>query len=121
MLAGPLPTWSKRQIAGRQRLERVCPSSLLFLMVVTTKHSLQEAARFAGRHPSLFAKLVQAHAKVAIVTLESLAKTPARQFAKTLERLNGRPWKSVISMDSTLPHRASLQPENAKPFTHGKG
>jgi hypothetical protein len=40
MLAGPLQTWIKRQIAVRQRLERVCTSYLLFLMVVTTKHSL---------------------------------------------------------------------------------
>ncbi len=121
MLAGPLQTWIKRQIAVRQRLERVCTSYLLFLMVVTTKHSLQEAARFSGLHPSLFSKMLQAHAKVAIMTLESLSKTQARQFAKTLERLNGLPWKIVIIIDSTLQHRASLHPENAKTFNHGKG
>jgi hypothetical protein len=121
MLAGPLQTWIKRQIAVRQRLERVCTSYLLFLMVVTTKHSLQEAARFSGLHPSLFSKMLQAHSKVAIMTLESLSKTQARQFAKTLERLNGLPWKIVIIIDSTLQHRASLHPENAKTFNHGKG
>src|SRR5438552_17217518 len=121
MLAGPLQTWIKRQIAVRQRLARVCTSYLLFLMVVTTKHSLHEAARFSGLHPSLFSKMLQAHAKVAIMTLESLSKTQARQFAKTLERLNGLPWKIVIIIDSTLQHRASLHPENAKTFNHGKG
>jgi hypothetical protein len=121
MLAGPLPTWIKRQIAVRQRLARVCTSYLLFLLVVTTKHSLQEAARFSGLHPSLFSKMLQAHSKVAIMTLESLSKTQARQFAKTLERLNGLPWKIVIIIDSTLQHRASLHPENAKTFNHGKG
>ena len=121
MLAGPLQTWIKRQIAVRQRLARVCTSYLLFLLVVTTKHSLQEAARFSGLHPSLFSKMLQAHSKVAIMTLESLSKTQARQFAKTLERLNGLPWKIVIIIDSTLPHRASLHPENAKTFNHGKG
>jgi hypothetical protein len=121
MLAGPLQTWIKRQIAVRQRLERVCPSYLLFLMVVTTKPSLQEATRFSGRHPSLFAKMLQAHAKVAILTLESLSKTQARQCAKTLERLHGLPWKIVIIIDSTLQHRASLHPENAKTCNHGKG
>ena len=84
MLAGTLQTWIKRQIAVRQRLERVCTSYLLFLMVVTTKHSLQEAARFSGLHPSLFSKMLQSHAKVAITTLESLSKTQARQFAKAL-------------------------------------
>jgi hypothetical protein len=121
MLAGPLQTWIKRQIAVRQRLARVCTSYLLFLLVVTTKHSLQEAARFSGLHPSLFSKMLQAHAKVAIMTLESLSKTQARQFAKTLARLNGLPWKIVIIIDSTLQHRASLHPENAKTFNHGKG
>ena len=57
MLAGPLQTWIKRQIAVRQRLARVCTSYLLFLLVVTTKHSLPEAARFSGLHPSLFSKM----------------------------------------------------------------
>src|SRR6266568_9348868 len=70
-------------------LERVCTSYLLVLMVVTTQHSLQEAARFSGLHPSLFSKMLQSHAKVATTTLESLSKTQARQFAKTLERVNG--------------------------------
>src|SRR5438132_12970971 len=121
MLAGPLQTWIKRQIAVRQRLERVCTSYLRFLMVVSTKHSLQEAARFSGLHPSLFSKMLHAHAKVAITTLDSLSKTQARQFAKTLERVHGLPWKIVIIIDATLQHRASLHPENAKTFNHGKG
>ena len=121
MLAGPLQTWITRQIAVRQRLARVCTSYLLFLMVVTTKHSLQEAARFSGLHPSLFSKMLQAHAKVALTTLDSLSKRQARQFAKRLERVNGLPWKIVIIIDSTLQHRASLHPENAKTFNHGKG
>jgi hypothetical protein len=121
MLAGTLPTWIKRQIAVRQRLERVCTSYLLFLMVVTTKYSLHEAARCAGLHPSLFSNLLHAHSKVAITTLERLSKTQARQFAKTLKRVNGLPWKIVIIIDSTLQHRASLHPENAHTFNHGKG
>jgi hypothetical protein len=121
MLAGTLQTWIKRQIAVRQRLERVCTSYLLFLMVVTTKHSLQEAARFSGLHTSLFSHLLKSHSKVAITTLEHLSKTQARQFAKALKRVNGLPWKIVIIIDSTLQHRASLHPDNAKTFNHGKG
>jgi hypothetical protein len=121
MLAAPLPTWIKRQIAVRQRLERVCTSYLLFLLVVTTKHSLQEAARFSGLPPSLFSKMLQAHAKGALMTLESLSKTQARQCAKRLERLNGLPWKIVLIIDSPLQHRASLHPENANTVNHGKG
>ncbi len=121
MLTGTLQTWIKRHIAVRQRLERICPSYLLFLMVVTTKHSLEEAARFSRLHTSLFSKMVQSHAKVAMTTLESLSKTQARQCAKTLTRRNGLPWKIVLFIDRTLQHRASLYPENAKTFNHGQG
>jgi hypothetical protein len=121
MRAGPLQTWITRQIAVRQRLERICTSYLLFLMVATTKHSLKEAARFSELHPSLFSKRLPSHAKVAITTLTHLSKTQARQFAKGLQRVKGLPWKIVILIDSTLQHRASLHPENAKTFNHGKG
>src|ERR687888_2051444 len=121
MPAGPLNTWITRHIAVRRRLERICTGYLLFLMVATTKHSLKEAARFSGLHPSLFSKLLHAHAQVAITTLEHLSKTQARQFAKALKRVNGLPWKIVIIIDSTLQHRASLHPENAHTFNHGQG
>jgi hypothetical protein len=100
MLAGTLQTWIKRPIAVRRRLERVCTSYLLFLMVVTTKHSLQEAARFSGLHPSLFSNLLHSHSKVAITTLESLSTTQSRQCAKALKRVNGLPWKIVIISSS---------------------
>src|SRR5437879_8190569 len=121
MPAGHLPPWIPRHIAVRRRLERMGTGYLLLLMVVTTKHSLKEAARFSGRPPSLFATLLHAHSKVALPTLEHLSKTHARQFAKALQRRDGLPWKSVILLDCTLPHRASLHPENAKTFHHGKG
>jgi hypothetical protein len=121
MLAGPLQTWLTRHLSVRQRLERICTSYLLFLMVVTTRHSLEEAARFARMHKSLFSRMLQSHSTVAIATLESLSKTQARQFSKMLHRVNGLPWTIVIIIDSTLQHRASLHPENAKTFNHGKG
>jgi hypothetical protein len=121
MLAGTIQTWSKRRIAVRQRLARICTSDLLLRMVVTTKHSLEEAARVSGLHKSLFSKLLQSHSKVATTTLERLSKTHARQFAKALARRNGLPWKLLIIIDSTLQHRASLHPDNAQTFNHGKG
>ena len=121
MLAGTLPTWIPRHLAVRQRLERMCTSSLLFLMVVTTKHSLEEAARFSRLHTSLFSQMLPSHAKVAIATLESLSTTQARQCSQVLQRVNGLPWNIVIIIDRTLQHRASLHPENAKTFKHGKG
>src|ERR671926_1178071 len=121
MLAGTIQTWIKHRIAVRQRLVRICTSYLLFLMVVTTKHSLEEAARFSRLHKSLFSRMLQSHSKVAITTLEHLSKTQARQFAKALARVNGLPWKILILIDSTLQHRASLHPENTQTFNHGKG
>ena len=121
MPAGPLHTWITRHIAVRRRLERICTGYLLFLMVATTKHSLTEAARFSGLHPSLFSKMLQAHTKEAITTLDSLSKTQARQFAKALPRVHRLPWKIVIIIDATLQHRASLHPENTHTFNHGKG
>jgi hypothetical protein len=121
MRAGTLQTWITRQSTVRQRLERMCPSSLLCLMVATTQHSLKEAARFSRLQPSLFAKLWQSHATVSMTTLEHLSQTPARQFAKALQRVKGRPWKSVIFIDATRQHRASWHPENTPTFNHGKG
>jgi hypothetical protein len=121
MQARTLQTWIARRIAIRQRLERVCTSYLLFLMVVTTKHSCEEAARFSGLHKSQFCKMLKSHSKVAVSTLKSLSKKQARQFSKALQDLHGLPWKIAILIDSTLQHRASLHPENAKKFNHGKG
>jgi len=99
----------------------MCTSSLLFLMVVTPKHALEEAARFAGLHTSLFSNRLQSHSKVATTTRERLSNTQARPLAKTLARRNGLPWKILILIDSPLQHRASLHPENAPTFHHGKG
>jgi hypothetical protein len=121
MWARTLQTWIARRIGVRRRLERVCTSYLLFLMVVTTKHSLEEAARFSGLHKSQCSKMLKAHSKVAVYTLESLSKQQAKHVAKTLHKCKGLPWKIALIVDSTLQHRASLHPENAKRFKHGNG
>ncbi len=42
-------------------------------------------------------------------------------MAKPLHALQGLPWKVAIIVDSTLQQRASLHPDNAKKFNHGKG
>src|SRR2546422_10601182 len=110
MPAGTLHTWIKRHIAVRQRLERICTGYLLFLMVATTKHSLKEASRFSGLHPSLFSKLLQSHAKVAITTLEHLSKTQTRKFAKALQRVHELPRKLVILLAATRQNLPTLQP-----------
>jgi Transposase DDE domain len=121
MRAQTVQTWIARQILVRLRLENVCTSYLLFLMVVTTKHSLEEAARFSGLHKSQFSKMLKAHSNVAVYTLESLSKKQAKQVSTARQKLKELPWDIAIVVDSTLQHRASLHPENAKTFNHGKG
>src|SRR6266581_2039835 len=121
MQARTLQTWIVRRIAIRHRLERVCASYLLFLMVVTTKHSLEEAARFSGLHKSQFSKMLKAHSKVAVYTLESLSKKQAKHVSQARQKLKELPWNIAIVVDSTLQHRASLHPANAKTFNHGQG
>ena len=121
MSAGALHTWIKRRITVRRRLERICTAYLLFLMVVTTKHSLTEAARCSGLPSSLFSKLLKSHSNVAITTLDQLSKSQARKIAKALERVRSLPWKIMLIIDATVQHRASLHAENATMFNHGKG
>src|SRR5262252_2964256 len=116
-----LQTWIAQRIGVRRRLERICTSYLLFLMVVTTKHSLEAAARFSGLHKSQFSKMLKAHSKVAVYTLESLSKTQAKQVAKARQKWRELPWHIAIIVDSTLQRRASLHPENAKTCNHGQG
>ena len=120
MRAQTVQTWIARHILVRRRLEHVCTSDLLFLMVVTRKHSLEEAARFSGRHKSQCSKLLQAHSQVAVSTLERLSKQQAQQVAKARQTLQALPWDMAIIVESTLQHRASLHPENAKTFHHAK-
>ena len=116
-----LRTWIARHIHVRQRLERVCTGYLLFLMVVTTKHTLEEAARFSAMHKSQFSKMLKLHHNIAAHTLESLSKQQARRLGKSLDAVKGLPWKIVIIIDSTVQNRASRHPENSKKFNHGQG
>ena len=117
-------TWQTgiaRPIRLRRRLDNVCTSYLLCLRVVTTKHALANAARFAARHPSQCSKMVPHHGHVAVSTLESLSKTHAKPRATGLNALPGRPWKSAISIASPRPRRASLPPAHAQTCTPGNG
>ena len=116
-----LCTWIARHLRVRQRLQHVCACYVLFLMVATTKHSLEEAARFSGLHKSQFSKLLKFHHNTAVHTLESLSRRQAKRLSKSLSTCKGLPWKIVIIIDSTLQSRSSLHPENAKKFNHGNG
>ena len=121
MPAYTLYIWIARHIGIRPRLERVCVYYLLFLMVATTKHSLEEAARFSAMNKSQFSKLLKSHHQTSVYTLQSLSKTQARRLAKVLKPSQGLPWKIVVIIDATLQSRSSLHPKNAQRFNHGEG
>lgn len=121
MPAYTLYTWIARHIGIRPRLERVCVHYLLFLMVATTKHSLEEAARFSAMNKSQFSKFMKCHHQTSVYTLESLSKTQARRLSKVLKPCRGLPWKIVLIIDATLQSRSSLHPKNAQRFNHGQG
>jgi hypothetical protein len=114
-------TWIARHIVVRLRLQNVCTSYLLFLMVATRKHALEEAARFAGRHTSQCAKMWQAQSQVAVSTWDNLSKQPAQPVAKARHTLPELPWDMAMIVESTLQHRARLHPENAQTCHHGQG
>jgi hypothetical protein len=75
MSAHTLSRWIARRIAVRNRLKQVCVSYLLFLMVVTQKHSLEEAARFSGLNKAQFSRLLKTHTNVAVYTLQLTFRT----------------------------------------------
>ena len=45
----------------------------------------------------------------------------AKHVAQARHQWQERPWDLAIVVESTLQHRASLPPENAKTFNHGQG
>lgn len=115
--------WLSSRIAVKSRLKKVCLCFVMFLMIETRKHSLQEAARFWGMNKSQFSRFLKNHSPLAIYTLEELSKRQAKQLSKILNWLakGSLPWKIAILIDSTIQHRSSLHTDNAKRFNHGKG
>jgi len=112
---------NRLEIGTRQKT--ICVWYLLFLMISTRKHTLQEAARFSGFHKSQFSRFLKNHSDVAGYNLSQLSRTQARQFSGSIDFLKDGsiPWRIGILIDSTLQGRSSLHTDNAKRFNHGKG
>ena len=118
-----LKNWLLNRIQVSNRLKNVCVWYLLFLMVSTRKHSLEQAARFSGINKSQFSRFLKNHGGLAVYTLETLSKRQAKQFSKILDSLEKGtlPWRVAILIDSTIQNRSTLHTDNAKRFNHGKG
>jgi hypothetical protein len=115
--------WLLNRIKINNRLENICIWYLLFLMVSTRKHTLEEAARFSGNNKSQFSRFLQNHSGLAVSTLKDLSKKQAKQFSNNLNYLQkgSLPWRLAILIDSTIQNRSTLHTDNAKRFNHGKG
>lgn len=119
-----LKRWVENQVSVSvtSRIQRVCVSYLLFLMVVTTrKKSLDEAARFSGLHKSLFSRFLATYSNIAAYTLDQLSKKQAKLFSKVLDNLAFLPWKVAIIIDATTQQRFTRHTSNSKRFNHGQG
>jgi len=93
-----LRNWLLNRIQVSNRLKNVCVWYLLFLMVSTRKHSLEQAARFSGINKSQFNRFLKNHGGLAVYTLETLSKRQANQFSKILDSLEKGtlPWRVAI-------------------------
>ena len=118
-----LKKWLLNRIQVNNRLKNVCIWYLLFLMVSTRKHSLDEAARFSGMNKSQFSRFLKNHSGLAVYNLHVLSKKQANQFSKILNCLGkgSVPWRIALIIDSTIQNRSTLHTDNAKKFNHGKG
>jgi len=118
-----LKKWLLNRIQINNRLKNVCIWYLLFLMVSTRKHSLDEAARFSGMNRSQFSRFLKNHSGLAVYNLHFLSKKQANQFSKILNCLGkgSVPWRIALLIDSTIQNRSTLHTDNAKKFNHGKG
>ena len=118
-----LKKWLLNRIQVNNRLKNVCIWYLLFLMVSTRKHSLDEAARFSGMNKSQFSRFLKNHSGLAVYNLHVLSKKQANQFSKILNCLGkgSVPWRIALLIDSTIQNRSTLHTDNAKKFNHGKG
>jgi len=118
-----LKKWVLNRIQVNNRLKDVCIWYLLFLMVSTRKHSLDEAGRFSEMNKSQFSRFLKNHSGLAVYNLHVLSKKQANQFSKILNCLGkgSVPWRIAILIDSTIQNRSTLHTDNAKKFNHGKG
>ncbi len=100
-----LKNWIMDQIDIKKRLKNICVWYLLFLMVSTRKHSLEEAARFSRINKSQFSRFLRKHSDLPVYTLDSLSKKRAKQFSGILKALdkNTLPWSiGILRLFRTL-------------------
>lgn len=70
--------WLSSRIAVKSRLKKVALCFVMFLMIETRKHSLQEAARFWGMDKSQFSRFLKNNSEIAVYTLDDLSKKKAK-------------------------------------------
>lgn len=122
MLENPIKSFVVSLLKIPKPLQNVVSAYLLTLMLETEKHTQSFAQEVTGIHQSQFSRLLSNQKKLAIDSLENLAKSNAKNIGKNrLELVKGSNWKIAIIVDATLHPRSSLHVQNSQRFNHGQG
>jgi hypothetical protein len=115
--------WLLNHLNIKNRLKSVCIWYLIFLMLPTRKHTIEEAAKFSGLDKSQFSRWLKNHSGLAVYNLDELSKKQAKQFYGLIDRSKKGvlPWTIFFLIDSTIHSRSTRHTDNAKRFNHGKG
>jgi len=85
-----LKKWLLNRIEVNNRLKNVCIWYLLFLMVSTRKHSLDEAARLSGMNKSQFSRFLKNHYRSTLHTAN------AKKFNHGKGFVIGHQWTNIV-------------------------
>jgi hypothetical protein len=113
--------WLLKELKVSKRLQRIILWYVISLMIITRKHSLENASAISGKNSSQFSRLLKDHPDTAIYTLKDLSKRQGKKYSKALEALKGLPWKAAVIVDLTGQGRSSLHSENVQKLNHGNG
>ena len=115
--------WLLNHLDIKNRLKSICIWYLIFLMLPTRKHTIEEAAKFSGLDKSQFSRWLKNHSGLAVYNLDELSKKQAKQFYGLIDRSKKGvlPWTIFFLIDSTIHSRSTRHTDNAKRFNHGKG
>jgi hypothetical protein len=113
--------WLLKELKVSRRLQRICLWYVISLMIITRKHSLENASAISGKNSSQFSRLLKDHPDTAIYSLKDLSKRQAKKYSKAMKTMGKLPWKVAMIVDLTGQGRSSLHSENVQRRNHGKG
>jgi len=113
--------WLLKELNVSRRLQRIILWYVISLMIITRKHSLENASAISEKNSSQFSRLLKDHPNTAIYALKDLSKRQGKKYSKAMKALGKLPWKVVMIVDLTGQGRSSMHSENVQKHNHGKG